>query len=71
MTESSAPELAVRRMAADEVGLIRAWADANLGKHDGPAFFAADPDGPRRRSASIPRTGPSNPKAGGWSKRSG
>jgi hypothetical protein len=35
-------------MAADEVGLIRAWADAegwNPGAHDGQAFHAADPDG--------------------------
>jgi hypothetical protein len=39
---------AVRRMIAGEVGLIRAWADAegwNPGSHDGPAFFTADPDG--------------------------
>jgi hypothetical protein len=38
----------VRRMRADEVGLIREWADAlrwNPGTHDGPAFFAQDPDG--------------------------
>jgi GNAT superfamily N-acetyltransferase len=38
----------VRRMTADEVGLIRDWAAAerwNPGTHDGPAFFAADPDG--------------------------
>jgi hypothetical protein len=35
-------------MGADEVGLIDAWAEAegwNPGVHDGPAFFAADPDG--------------------------
>jgi hypothetical protein len=35
-------------MAPGEVGLIRDWADAekwNPGTHDGPAFFAADPDG--------------------------
>ncbi|HJZ59032.1 MAG TPA: GNAT family N-acetyltransferase [Gemmataceae bacterium] len=40
--------LTVRRMAPGEVGLIRDWADAegwNPGTHDGPAFFAADPDG--------------------------
>ena len=38
----------IRRMRADEVGLIREWADAegwDPGAHDGPAFFAADPDG--------------------------
>jgi hypothetical protein len=38
----------VRRMRADEVGLIRQWADAlgwNPGSHDGPAFYAQDPDG--------------------------
>jgi hypothetical protein len=40
--------LTIRRMAAGEVGLIRAWADAegwDPGVHDGPAFFAADPEG--------------------------
>jgi hypothetical protein len=38
----------VRRMRANEVGLIREWSDAerwNPGTHDGPAFFAQDPDG--------------------------
>jgi hypothetical protein len=38
----------VRRMRTDEVRLIREWADAlrwNPGTHDGPAFFAQDPDG--------------------------
>jgi hypothetical protein len=41
-------DLLVRRMAPGEVGLMRDWADAegwNPGTHDGPAFYAADPDG--------------------------
>jgi hypothetical protein len=40
--------LTVRRMAQDELGMVRDWADAegwNPGTHDGPAFFAADPEG--------------------------
>lgn len=42
------PDFQVRRMTAGEVGLIRDWAEDehwNPGTHDGPAFFAADPDG--------------------------
>jgi len=38
----------VRRMQLSEVDTIRAWADAegwNPGTFDGPAFFAADPEG--------------------------
>lgn len=41
-------DFTVRRMATGEVGLIRRWADGegwNPGTHDGPAFFAADPEG--------------------------
>jgi hypothetical protein len=40
--------LAVRRMRADELGIIREWATRegwNPGIHDAAAFFAADPDG--------------------------
>jgi hypothetical protein len=40
--------LAVRRIRADEVGLIYSWADGegwNPGAHDLSAFHAADPDG--------------------------
>jgi hypothetical protein len=39
---------AVRRMRADELGIIREWATLegwNPGLHDAAAFFAADPDG--------------------------
>jgi GNAT superfamily N-acetyltransferase len=42
------PNLIIRRMTRDEVGLIHDWADAerwNPGTYDGPAFFAADPEG--------------------------
>jgi hypothetical protein len=42
------PNFVVRVMRPEEVGLIRAWADAegwNPGAHDGPAFHAADPGG--------------------------
>lgn len=42
------PEFHVRRMAPNEVGLIREWAAAegwDPGLYDGPAFHAADPEG--------------------------
>lgn len=47
-TTAVGPGFAVRRMHPGEVGLIRAWADAegwNPGTYDGPAFFATDPAG--------------------------
>jgi hypothetical protein len=47
-TPTNRTGIAVRRMAAREIALIHDWADAegwNPGTHDGPAFFAADPDG--------------------------
>ena len=38
----------VRKLGRDEVGLYRQWADGegwNPGRHDGPCFFDADPEG--------------------------
>src|SRR6478736_3368925 len=38
----------VRNLRRDEIGLCREWADRegwNPGRHDGPCFFDADPDG--------------------------
>ena len=48
MTTETQSGFAVRRMERGELSLIREWATAegwNPGLHDGPTFFAADPDG--------------------------